>query len=203
MSATANSSEALTSRCAALFRGYRDGRRECLDVLVETASPLLWQVVRSQGADRQTAEDVVQVVWLTLLRKADSIRDPQALVGWLLTTARRESWRAMKRTAVPRQVDDPEDAMASLVALPGDRPDVTVEVHERQRLLWRHVQALPQRCRELMRVVASVDRPDYTELAEALGMPKGSIGPTRGRCLDKLRRSLMGDPAWEGAGDGR
>ena len=67
---------------------------------------------------------------------------------------------------------------------------------ERQRRLWEHVKALPERCRQLLSVIAFADRPDYARLAEALGMPVGSIGPTRGRCLAKLRDVLTGDPRW-------
>ena len=63
--------------------------------------------------------------------------------------------------------------------------------------LWQHIEALPERCRTLLRVIAFADRPDYAELAKALGMPQGSIGPTRGRCLAKLRVALANDPTWE------
>ena len=59
---------------------------------------------------------------------------------------------------------------------------------ERDRVLWQHVQRLPGRCRELLRIVAQASRPDYAAVAEALGMPVGSIGPTRGRCLDRMRQ---------------
>ena len=63
--------------------------------------------------------------------------------------------------------------------------------------LWQHIEGLPERCRALLRVIAFADRPDYAELAQALGMPQGSIGPTRGRCLAKLRLALAQDPSWE------
>jgi RNA polymerase sigma factor (sigma-70 family) len=193
----------LTSRCAASFAAYQDGDRGALDQLVHDLSPLLWQVVRGQGADRQTAEDVVQVAWLTLLRKAESVRDPQAVVAWMMTTARREAWRAVRKTALPHHVDDPEPVMAVLPAPLDDRPDVQVELSEQQRLLWDHLHRLSDRCRQLLRVVAVVDRPDYGQISDVLGIPKGSIGPTRGRCLAKLRQALQDDPAWEGLADGR
>ena len=63
--------------------------------------------------------------------------------------------------------------------------------------LWQHIAELPERCRALLRVIAFADRPDYAELAKALDMPQGSIGPTRGRCLAKLRLLLANDPSWE------
>jgi DNA-directed RNA polymerase specialized sigma24 family protein len=64
-------------------------------------------------------------------------------------------------------------------------------------VLWRHVAGLSERCRYLLRVIAFADRPDYAAIAEALGMPVGSIGPTRGRCLAALRAALVLDPAYE------
>jgi len=195
--------QTLTSRCAALFAAYQAGDRASLDRLVQELSPLLWQVVRAQGADSHLAEDVVQVAWLTLLHKADTVRDPQAVVAWMITTSRREAWRAVRQSGTSRQVDDPETAMAVIPAPLADRPDVQAELTEQQRLLWQHLHKLPDRCRQLLRVVATFDRPDYTELSEALGIPKGSIGPTRGRCLAKLRQALQEDPAWEGVADGR
>ena len=200
---TPTGAQALTSRCAASFAEFQAGDRAALDTLVHDLSPLLWQVVRAQGADRQTAEDVVQVAWLTLLRKADTVRDPQAVVAWMLTTARREAWRAVRKTALPRTVYDPEPVMAVIPAPLDDRPDVRVELTEQQRLLWDHLHRLSDRCRRLLRVVAVVDRPDYSELSGALGIPKGSVGPTRGRCLAKLRQALESDPAWEGLADER
>jgi DNA-directed RNA polymerase specialized sigma24 family protein len=63
--------------------------------------------------------------------------------------------------------------------------------------LWQHIARLPERCRALLRVIAFADRPDYAAVAQSLGMPVGSIGPTRGRCLAKLRRQLATDPSWE------
>jgi hypothetical protein len=68
---------------------------------------------------------------------------------------------------------------------------------ERDRVLWSTFQQLSHRCRELLRIVSMVDRPDYAVVGDALGMPHGSIGPTRGRCLAKLRTLLLADPLWE------
>ena len=63
--------------------------------------------------------------------------------------------------------------------------------HDEGDRLWAAVDGLPERCRRLLRIVAFENRPDYRELATELGMPVGSIGPTRGRCLAKLRVALM------------
>src|SRR5665811_1848533 len=68
---------------------------------------------------------------------------------------------------------------------PEQEPEALVLLGQRQQLLWQHVQQLPPRCRALMRVIAFAERPDYAQIALSLGMPVGSIGPTRGRCLAK------------------
>ena len=193
----------LVGRATDAFTRYLSGERSALDELVETVTPLLWRTVRETGLDTAAAEDVVQTVWLSLLRKAETIRDPHSVVKWLITSARREAWRVSKRvrtdvvrTAAVFGVDEEET-----LDLPDQReslPEETVFRDEQQRQLWNHVQELPARCRQLISVIAFADRPDYSLIAESLGMPVGSIGPTRGRCLAKLRGLLAGDPHWEG-----
>jgi DNA-directed RNA polymerase specialized sigma24 family protein len=114
-------------------------------------------------------------------------------------TARREAWRVLRaqQRQTPREVTD-LDFMAELEG-PGapESPEGAVIRDDTEQLLWRHVHTLPPRCQQLLRVIAFADRPDYTELARALGMPVGSIGPTGGRCLAKLRASLRTDARWE------
>jgi RNA polymerase sigma factor (sigma-70 family) len=165
-----------------------------MDDLVRGLNPLLWHVARAQGLGTNEAADVVQTTWLELLRRLHEIRTPQALAGWLVTTAKREAWHARSRDR--RLAHEDAEALAELPAEHSDTPELVETAHRRQ-VLWRHVQRLSDRCRELLRIVAFVDRPDYDVVSEALGMPRGSIGPTRGRCLAKLREALAADPAWE------
>lgn len=193
----------LIDRATAGFLRYRDGERDGLDQLVELLTPLLWRTARGAGLDRASAEDVVQSTWLALLRNGQVIKDPHTVVKWLLTTARRESWRVaeQERGRAARSggvfgVDGEE--VLGLPEHPDQQPDAVVVEHSRGQCLWEHVQQLPARCRQLIAVIAFADRPDYAAIAEALGMPVGSIGPTRGRCLAKLRHALDQDPQWEG-----
>ncbi len=194
----------LVDRAAAAFVAYREGDRAAFDQLVGLVTPLVWHTVRAQGVDVAAAEDVVQTIWMRLLHGSSTIRDPQSVVAWLLTAARRESWRVVKRARadVVRTASlsgaDGEPAVR-LPAQRGDAPEEVVVLEERQRRLWQHVESLSQRCRELVRVIAFADRPDYALIASSLGMPVGSIGPTRGRCLARLRRELASDPQWEGS----
>ncbi len=182
----------LAGRVAAALTAYRDGHTDLLPALVTELTPLLWRLARSQGVDAATAEDVVQTAWVRLLEHADRIEDPTATLKWLLTTVRRGAWqqrRALDRGSVTDPGQLPETATR-------DVPEDIVLRTASQEVLWRHVQALSSRCRHLLLLIAYVDRPNYHMVSEALGMPVGSIGPTRGRCLAKLRLSLQRDSAW-------
>lgn len=169
------------------FRRYRAGDPQGLDDMVRHLSPVLWHVVRAHGLDSERAQDVVQTTWLTFVRRQESITEPQAVAAWLTTTARREAWRvtrtATRTTAVSDEVLEWE--------LPTERSAEAdaMETDQRSRL-WACVQQLTERCQRLIRIVAFDDRPDYRGLAEQLDMPVGSIGPTRGRCLAKLKALL-------------
>jgi RNA polymerase sigma factor (sigma-70 family) len=200
--------ETLVHQAAQAFTAYRDGDRPALDELVSLLTPLLWHTVRGQGVDPVAAEDVVQTIWMRLLHSSDSIRDPQTVVKWLLTAARREAWRVAKRSRADLAhtaalFGQEGEELTRIPTRWADLPDEVVFRDDRQRQLWEHVQELPVRCRELMRVIAFADRPDYALIAESLGMPVGSIGPTRGRCLAKLRQVLASDPEFDPPWEGR
>jgi RNA polymerase sigma factor (sigma-70 family) len=182
-------------RLAACLVRARDGDTAAVGEIVRELNPLLWHVARGEGLTAEESGDVVQTSWLELLRRLHEIRSPQALTSWLVTATRREAWRVRKLAG--RQASGGAAQLES-VADPGPGPGERLLTDERDRVLWRHVQRLPERCRELLRIVAQVSRPDYGAVAEAMGMPVGSIGPTRGRCLAKLRELLQADPGWSG-----
>ena len=204
MISTRPEGETLVHQAAHAFKAFRAGDRAALDELVGLLTPLLWHTVRAQGIDPVAAEDVVQTIWMRLLHSSDSIRDPQTVVQWLLTASRREAWRVSRRARsemvrTAALFGQEGDELTTLPVQRDEQPDEVVLRDSRQRLLWEHVGGLSDRCRELMRVIAFADRPDYALIAESLGMPVGSIGPTRGRCLAKLRQVLASDPQWEGS----
>lgn len=185
VSATADDIWGTSARC---FTEWVAGDPAGLDRLVRVMTPVLWHVVRSYRLPEEVAEDVIQTTWLAMVRRRDAIADAGAIGGWLTTTARREAWRVSKTGNRQVAVEDEELA----VRLPRQRSAElsAVEMDENRRL-WGAVDELPERCRRLLRIVAFENRPDYTKLAADLGMPVGSIGPTRGRCLAKLRVALM------------
>jgi RNA polymerase sigma factor (sigma-70 family) len=183
----------LAHRAGEAFEAYRQGQSDAMADLVAMLTPILWHTVRAQRLDATSTEDVLQTTWLALVRSAESIADPRSVLQWLIVSARREAWRVVRGQArqTPRDVVDDDFVGAE------ESPESLTLRSDTERMLWSHVAALPERCRQLLRVIAFADRPDYAELAQALGMPIGSIGPTRGRCLAKLRLSLTTDVRWE------
>jgi len=177
-------------RHAACLVAARSGDRKALDVLVAELTPLVWHVARGNGLDRTTAEDVVQTVWLALLRHIDRLDEPKALVGWLITTARREANRTRRRGAT--NVELPAEMAEKMV---GDDPLPEAQLlrDERDQQLWAAFHQLPPRCQELLRMTVLAGRAEYRAVAEELKMPHGSIGPTRGRCLSSLRKLYDGE----------
>ena len=174
-------------QAASAFERWTAGDAVALDELVRVMTPVLWHVVRAYRLTTELAEDVVQTTWLSLVRSRASIQEPAAVGGWLTTTARREAWKVAKATGrgipveddeLSRRLPDEDSAEAEVVRRDGD---------ER---LWGAVERLSERCQALLRIVAFEHRPDYTTIAANLGMPVGSIGPTRGRCLQKLRTMI-------------
>ncbi|MDN3240345.1 RNA polymerase sigma factor [Glycomyces tritici] len=182
-------------RRAQLYLAARAGDRTSQHALVEELNELLWRAARRTGLDRESASDVVQTAWLRLWHIEKELEQPRALTKWLLTTVSREAWKQighMRREVVADPIDIREEAAIDGVE------DVLVRAVEREAVR-RAFLAQPERCRRLLAFVATVSRPDYDVIAEALGMKRGSIGPTRGRCLDKLRRTLLEDPSWSGS----
>lgn len=180
-------------RAASRFQAWRDGDPHAMDELVRLMTPVLWHVVRAYGLQPTLAEDVVQTVWLRLVRGHDAIKDADAVSAWLTTTARREAWRVGKADG---RSDATEDAdLEALLPAAASAEDEATAADAATRL-WAAVRRLDERCRRLMRVIAFDERPDYAGIARDLGMPLGSIGPTRRRCLVKLRALL--EPALDG-----
>ena len=177
-------------RLTNLVNAAKAGQSDAIGDLVTEFTPMLWQVARAAGLSASDAEDVLQSVWLTLISHLETIRTPGALAAWLVITTRRESWRVRKA-----DLRQPPADQEWLVAIPDPQPGSEEQaiMAEEGRMLWAAFRTLPDRCQELLRIVAFVPRPDYDEVAATLDMRRGSIGPTRARCLDKLRTALVAE----------
>jgi len=171
----------------ALVMGARNGENQAWDALTERYNPLNWPICpryRLAGAD---AEDVTQAVWLKLVDHVGHLRNPAALPGWLATTARREcgrvlrvagTSRAWERVLTIENIPDTQTATAEQELLAAERHAALREAFTR----------LPPACQRLLALLVEDPPLPYAEIGARLGIPAGSIGPNRGRCLDRLRR---------------
>ncbi|MHA7132162.1 RNA polymerase sigma factor [Oerskovia turbata] len=195
----------LGDRAAAALLDYREGKNQALADFVREATPLLWHTVRAQGVAREQADDVVQNTWMALVRNAHTIQEPHAVLKWLLVTAKRASWEVVRkhREDLKRRTELPDDLLdgpTGVLPSADPTPEAQVLERERDRHLWRALLQLPDRCQRLLRLISLADRPDYKYISSAIGMPVGSIGSNRGRCLAKLRDIIVseqGDRTWE------
>jgi RNA polymerase sigma factor (sigma-70 family) len=171
-----------------LVRAAADGDRDAWDSLVDRLGGLIWSITRAYELEAAEAGDVVQTTWLRLVEQLDRIRDPDRVTAWIATTTRRECLAVIRSRR--RQVPVPEawlEAEAGATATDVAAPLLTAE---RDTMLWRAFETLPERCRSLLRVLTADPAPAYEDVAAALDMPVGSIGPTRARCLEQLRRRI-------------
>ena len=173
-----------------LVRLAADGDESAWAALVRRFSGLVWSVARSHNLGGADAEEVFQTTWLRLTEHVGRLKEPDRVGAWLATTARHESLkiiRAGKRSAPTDDLDaldlgdDDSPEMRFLDAEQAAADDVT------KQQLWAAFQRLPDRCRELLRVLIADPPLSYTEISAMFGIAIGSIGPTRGRCLRQLR----------------
>jgi RNA polymerase sigma factor (sigma-70 family) len=168
----------------------RSGDKQAWNALVERYAPLVWSICGRYWLSRADAEDVGQGVWLRLVDQLDKIRDPAALPGWLAVTTRRECGRVLgtaRRLRPPVYAPDIEN-LPDGQADPADRELLTAERHAALREAFSR---LPPDGQQLIAMLITDPPVPYSEISARLGIPVGSIGQKRSRCLDKLRR----DPA--------
>ncbi|MGH3875913.1 MAG: RNA polymerase sigma factor [Actinophytocola sp.] len=156
----------------------------------------LWRIARAHGLHIQSCADVVQQTWLSAVSHLDALRDPEAFGAWLRSIARRESLRHIelrnREATEPRDFQsdaDQPDVVAPLCAeVPGPE-DETLRA-EQQTLLTAAWRKLSMRDQVLLNQLMAEPRPSYSRISRSLGLPVGSIGPTRARCLARLRGEL-------------
>jgi RNA polymerase sigma factor (sigma-70 family) len=170
----------------ALVIRARDGDEHAWAALVERYAPLIWSLCRRYRLDPADTADVGQNVWLLLVTQLGKIRDPAALPGWLATTTRRECQRVRNKAQAPHaaryepDADNIPDAQAETI----EQGLLAAEQHAALREAFTH---LPPRDQQLIALLTEDPPVPYAQISTRLGIPVGSIGPNRRRCLDKLR----------------
>lgn len=165
----------------------RDGEKVAWDELVERFAPLVWSICRRFRLSDADSSDVGQTVWLYLIEQLPTLREPAALPGWLATTTRRECMRVAKSTRGREQREVSTDPGLTVDA-DADAVDEWLLVEERNAALRAAFAQLPVRCQRLLSMLLADPPAHYSDISAQLGIPIGSIGPTRSRCLEKLRR---------------
>jgi RNA polymerase sigma factor (sigma-70 family) len=162
-----------------------NGERGAWDALVDRFGQMVWSVARGFRLDDASAKDVSQTVWMKLIENIDSINDPERLPGWLATTSRREALRvsrAHERDVLTEFEYDVEDPSPSLEEVLIDDED--------HRFVVQAFKTLDEVCQQLLRLMIIEPVLSYEEVSEVTGRPIGSLGPTRARCLEKLRDAI-------------
>jgi RNA polymerase sigma factor (sigma-70 family) len=165
----------------------RNGDQRAWDALVERHAPLIWSICRRHRLGGADAQDVAQTVWLRLIDRLDKIRDPAAIAGWLATTTRHECCKVLRAARRPQATWPERDAetIPDQQARTAEHELLAAERHAALREALAHLTAREQ---QLIAILTADPPVPYAEISARLGIPVGSIGPTRGRCLDKLRR---------------
>lgn len=175
---------------AELVAAAQRGDPAAWPTLVDRYVDLVWAVARGHCLDDCDAADVSQTTWLRLYEQLPRLTDPSRVGAWLVTTARRESLRVLRerKRQFPAVLSDhlvsDSSSRGTDETNRGDDP-------EGDERLWQAFAGLSASCQLLLRTLTVDPPPSYADLSEALGMPIGSIGPTRARCLDRLRANLF------------
>ena len=182
-----------TATDAELIAACRNGDEAAWETLVQRYQRLVYAIPRRSGMDDDQVTEVFQRTFVKLVEHLDRIAQPERLAAWLTTTAKRETWRYSKReratVGLPGLGEDEDDEieLPDHAPLPGE----TLIQLQQQHAIRTALAALDERCRRLLALLYyREDTPAYTDIANQLGTSEGSIGPTRARCLEKMRKLL-------------
>jgi RNA polymerase sigma factor (sigma-70 family) len=186
-SLTTAGSEVADLDATRLMRKAADGDPQAWEGLVDRYGRLIWSITRDFKLVESDAADVFQTTWMRLIEHIDRLEHPERVGAWLATTARNECLRNI--AARKRLVPVGEDYGLEQIATHQEPVDEALLAAERARTVREALKALPHHWQRLMELLMA-EQP-YTVIADRLSLPVGSIGPTRGRCLDRLRVLLV------------
>ena len=170
---------------ARLVRRAANGDKQAWERLVDQYARLIWSITREFKLVESDAADVVQTTWMRLIEHIDRLKHPDRVGSWLAATARNECLRIL--SARKRIVLADEDVAFDGPAKLEPEVDEVLLAEERAEIVREAMAHLPQRWQRLMQLLMADPPVSYAEISDELGLPIGSIGPTRGRCLARLR----------------
>ncbi|MFP5372602.1 MAG: RNA polymerase sigma factor [Actinomycetes bacterium] len=182
-----------TVEVADLVRRAAHGDQQAWRAIVEQYGRLVWSVARGYRLSEAQTADAVQTTWLRLLEHLSEIREPDRLPGWLRTTAQRVCLAMLRDSRREGPLESCEEAAVDArwpAAAEEAGPEECAVRRDHQVLVRRAVATLPERHQALLGLLVSADPVSYQEISAGLGMPVGSIGPTRARILARLRLEL-------------
>jgi RNA polymerase sigma factor (sigma-70 family) len=178
-----------------------DGDQQAWERLVDQYARLIWAMTRDYRLKESDAADVAQITWLRLLEHIHRLENPQRVGSWLATTARNECLRNVAARKKIVLTDDHDALQAAFAHQP--EIDERLLATERSQTVRAAMSHLPQRWRQLLEMLMADPPASYTEISDQLGFPVGSIGPTRQRCLARLRQLLYAEEAFGTSGNAR
>ena len=176
-----------------LLIACRNGDESSWEALVDRYQRLIYAIPRRAGLNEDQAGEVFQEVFLTLVQKLNDINEPDRLHAWLVTAARRKTWRLLmkERSLKSGETDDEGEERVLEIVDGAPRPDENLLRLEEQHRIRTALAAIDERCQKLITMLYYRQEPaSYSEIAAAFGTSEGSIGPTRARCLKKLLQYL-------------
>jgi RNA polymerase sigma factor (sigma-70 family) len=165
----------------------RNGDKQAWDALVDRYAPLVWSICRRHRLGSAEASDVGQTVWLRLLDELATVRDQAALPGWLATATLRECGRVLRAAGRQQAAEYMLDA-GDIPGGPTGMVQHELRMAERNAALREAFTQLPRGCQQLIAMLMEDPAVPDAEIGARLGIPAGSAGPERARCLEQLRR---------------
>jgi RNA polymerase sigma factor (sigma-70 family) len=172
-----------------VVRHAADGDQQAWERLIELYGRLVWAMTREFKLNESDAADVTQTTWMRLLEHIDRLDRPERVGSWLAATARNECLRSLAKRKRLVLVQDDVTLMTDVAS--GPEVDERLLADERVQAVRTALSHLPGRWQRLLQLLMADPPVPYTEISDQLGIPIGSIGPTRGRCLDTLRGLLQ------------
>jgi len=177
---------------ADLIAACRQGEEEAWNALVTRYERLIYTIPYRYGLTQTEVSDVFQSVWLSLLRNLKSVNQPDRIAAWLVTTTRRECWERRRGKDFKKIISSELDSHILRARSEEPSPDELVSTYERHDALRNAMEHLDPRCRQMIELLYfDPGIPSYADISDRMGMPVGSIGPLRARCLRKLRKILV------------